>query len=105
MKARLVIHGNEEGDKERLYCGASSLRSTLIRVILSVAACFGFVFGVVDVSRAYHQSGGLPREIRIRSPAECMLYRMVWLLLSLPYGLVDAGRQWQLAMEVWLIVT
>lgn len=105
VKARLVIHGNEERDKERLRCDASSLHFTLIRVILSVAACFGFVLGGVDVSKAYHQSGGPPREIRIRPPAECMLYRMVWLLLSLPYGLVDAGRQWQLAMEVWLIDT
>lgn len=32
-----------------------------------------------------------------------MLMRVVWLLLSLPYGLVDAGRQWQLAMEQWLL--
>lgn len=32
-----------------------------------------------------------------------MMLRCVWLLLSLPYGLVDAGRQWQMAMESWLL--
>lgn len=103
VKARLVIHGNEERDKERLRCDASSLHFTLVRVILSMAVCFGFDLGGVDVSKAYHQSGGPPRQIRIRPPPECMLYRMMWLLLSLPYGLVDAGRQWQLAMETWLL--
>ena len=103
LKARLVIHGNEEAEKESFRSDASSIHFTLIRVILSIAVCLGFRIGGADVSKAYHQSGGPPRHIRVRPPPECMLMRVVWLLLSLPYGLVDAGRQWQLAMEQWLL--
>ena len=82
---------------------ASSLHFALVRVILSIAVCFGFDIGGVDVSKAYHQSGDPPRAIRIRPPADCSHGRVVWRLLSLPYGLVDASRQWQLSVEVWLI--
>lgn len=103
IKARLVIHGNEERNKEDYRSDASSLHFTLIRVILSMAVCLGFKIGGVDVTKAYHQSGQPPRDIRVRPPAECMLYRTLWLLMSLPYGLVDASRQWQLAMDVWLL--
>lgn len=103
LKARLVIHGNEEKDKEDLRSDASALQFAHVRLLLSMAVILQFVIGGVDVSKAYHQSGGPPREIRIRPPAECLMYRVLWRLLSLPYGLVDAGRQWQLSMESWLL--
>ena len=103
LKSRLVLHGNQEADKEELRSDASSLHFSLLRLILSISTCLGLALGGVDVSKAYHQSGSPPRSVHVRPPPECMMIRCVWLLLSLPYGLVDAGRQWQLAMESWLL--
>lgn len=103
LKGRLVLHGNQEEEKESLRTDASLLHFALLRLILSFTVCLGFILGGVDASKAYHQSGSPPRDVHVRPPVECMMYRCVWLLSSLPYGLVDAGRLWQLAMEAWLL--
>jgi hypothetical protein len=63
-----------------------------------------FELAGVDAKKAYHHSGRAPRNILVRPPAEYLAgRRSIWRLLNLPYGLVDAGRQWQLAFERWLL--
>jgi hypothetical protein len=71
---------------------------------LTIAAKMNFELAGVDEKKAYHQSGRAPGNILVRPPAEWLAgRRSIWRLLHLPYGLVDAGRQRQLAFERWLL--
>jgi Reverse transcriptase (RNA-dependent DNA polymerase) len=104
LKARLVLHGNKEQAADDIQSDAASSHFSLIRMILTIAAMMNFELAGVDAMKAYHQSGRPPRHILVRPPAERIAgRRSTWRLLKMPYGLVDAGRQWQLAFERWLL--
>jgi Reverse transcriptase (RNA-dependent DNA polymerase) len=104
LKARLVLHGSKEQAADDIRSDAASIHFSLIRMILTIAAMMNFELAGVDAKKAYHQSGRAPRSILVRPPTECLAgRRSIWGLLNLPYGLVDAGRQWQLAFERWLL--
>ena len=72
------------------------------RLIYSLAAARKFVLGKVDIRGAYSQSGDAIREVFIRPPREMGLSNYVWLLLTTMYGLVSAGREWQLTSDCQL---
>jgi Reverse transcriptase (RNA-dependent DNA polymerase) len=99
-----VLHGNKEQAAEDIRSDAASIHFSLIRMILTIAAMMNFELAGVDAKKAYHYSGRAPRNNLVRPPAECLAgRRSIWRLLNLPYGLVGAGRQWQLAFERWLL--
>lgn len=102
FKARLVVHGNEDLQKDDIRKDAATAHLTAIRLVLSMAACYGFNLGQIDIKAAYFQSGPIRRRIYVRPPRELLLFRTIWKLLSLPYGIVEAGRQWQLASDDFL---
>ena len=102
FKARLVVHGNEDASKDDIRKDAATAHLTTIRLILSLAVCYGFQLGQIDIKAAYFQSGPIRRRIYVRPPRDLLLFRILWLLLSLPYGIVEAGRQWQLASDDFL---
>ena len=58
-----------------------------------MAVCYGFQLGQLDIKAAYFQSGPIRRRIHVRPPREMLLLRAVWMLLSIPYGKVEAGHQ------------
>jgi hypothetical protein len=100
LRARLVLLGNKEQAADDIRSDAASIHFFLIRMILTIAAMINFELAGVDAKNAYHQSGRAPRNILVRPPAECLAgRRSLGRLLHLPYGLVDAGRQRQLAFE------
>ena len=102
FKARLVVHGNEDASKDDIRKDATTAHLTTIRLILSLAVCYGFQSGQIDIKAAYFQSGPIRRRIYVRPPRDLLLFRILWLLLSLPYGIVEAGRQWQLTSDDFL---
>ena len=102
FKARLVVHGNEDIEKDEIRKDSATAHLTAIRMILSIAACYRFKIGKIDIKAAYFQSGSIKRKIYVRPPRELLLYQTVWQLLCLPYGIVEAGRQWQLVSDDFL---
>ena len=97
-----MVHGNEDVEKDIIRKDAATAHLTTIRLILSMAACYNFELGQIDIKAAYFQSGPIKRRIYVRPPRELLLFRTLWLLLGLPYGIVEAGRQWQLASDDFL---
>ena len=102
FKARLLVHGNEDIEKEDIRTDAATAYLTAIRLILSMSVCYRFHLGQIDIKAAYFQSGPIQRRIYVRPPRELLLFRTLWMFLSLPYGIVEAGRQWQLTPDDFL---
>ena len=109
LKARIVAHGNEDKEKDFVRKDSSAAQFTVIRLLLSAAAYHGFRLGKIDVKKAYLQSGPIRRQVYVRPPKEYYSCRnspkrkVLWKLSKLPYGIVEAGRQWQLTAESWLL--
>lgn len=55
------------------------------------------ILGKLDIRGAYTQSGEAKREIYVRPPYELQIWNILWLLSATIYGIVSAGRKWQLA--------
>jgi len=112
LKARIVAHGNEDRDKHTVRKDSAAAQFDVVRILLCVCSIKGLRLGKVDVKRAYLQSGPIRREIFVRPPREWhyFCYRnhrsprsVLWKLDKLPYGIVEAGRQWQKTAELWLL--
>ena len=84
FKARLVVHGNEDAKEEDIRKDTATAHLFKIRLILSLAVCYNFMIGKIDIEAAYFQSGPIKRQIYVRPPKESLLFRTVWKLLGLP---------------------
>ena len=104
LKARIVPHGNRDPEKSNIRKDSMAVQFDAIRLKLSMAATRNFRLMLIDVKGAYLQSGNIGRRIYIHPPKE---YgegrRKLWRLIKLPYGIVEAGRQWMLTCENWLL--
>lgn len=112
LKARICPHGNEDDDKESIRKDSSNAQLTIIRLLLSLVTFLNFDVKTADIKGAYLQSGPIKREVFVRPPKEWhearqynrgKVWRILWKLTKLPYGIVEAGRQWMLTVEHWML--
>ena len=106
LKARLVPHGNRDSQKDSVRSDSSAAGFSVIRLLLMLTIFLGFKMGILDVKGAYLQSGPCRRTIYVRPPREWRSRkkgRKLWKLFKLPYGITEAGRQWQLCVEDWML--
>ena len=104
LKARIVPHGNRDKEKDTIRKDSATAQLGIIRLLLSIVTFLRFRLGMVDIKGAYLQSGPIQREIFVRPPREWQGRRgLLWLLTKLPYGIVEAGRQWQKTVESWML--
>lgn len=108
LKARIVPHGNRDVEKDSIRKDSATAQLGVIRLLLSIVTFLGFRLGFADIKGAYLQSGPIQRDIYVRPPKEWqgargMLWRVLWRLTKLPYGIVEAGRQWQKTIERWMM--
>lgn len=104
MKARIVPHGNRDFEKDNIRKDSSTAQFAVIRLLLCLSTFLGFRLGHADVKGAYLQSGPITRDVYVRPPKEWQGNRcLLWKLTKLPYGIVEAGRQWQKTFEEWLL--
>lgn len=108
LKARIVPHGNRDTEKDCIRKDSATAQLCIIRLLLSIITVLGFRLGFADIKGAYLQSGPIQRDIFVRPPKEWqgargMLWRVLWRLTKLPYGIVEAGRQWQKTVESWML--
>lgn len=104
LKARLVVHGNRDEEKDEVRKDAIAADMMMTRLVLALGMIMNFSFGVADIKGAFMQSGPAHRDIYIIPPAAYKSRRKVyWKLLALAYGVCDAGRQWLKTSDSWII--
>lgn len=108
LKARLCPHGNEDAEKDQVRKDSANAQLSIVRLLLSLTSFLGFKVCTADIKGAFLQSGPIQREIYFKPPREwhyVQKYRkgVLWKLLKMPYGIVEAGRQWMIASEEWMI--
>lgn len=103
MKARLVLHGNRDKDRFTVRRDSASADLAAVRLLISLSQILKFCIATADIKGAYMQSGPIKRTLFVRPPKKLCQKGMVWKLLRLPYGIVEAGRQWLCAVEQWML--
>lgn len=100
LKARIVTHANHDSEKDDIRKDSSNASLFIVRLLLSLATFLGFRTATADIKGAFLQSGPIDRDIYVRPPRDWGFIRgILWKLLKLPYGISNAGRQWQKAVE------
>lgn len=96
-KARLVVRGLEDPDRDNVdSTSPTSLRATL-RVVLPALATHGFIPRTVDACTAFLQGMPLdrPTAVFVQPPPQARVPSgLVWQLRKCAYGLTDAPRRW-----------
>lgn len=105
LKARICPHGNRDIEKEDIRKDSATAQFDVIRLMLTILTFLPFSIGLVDIKGAYLQSGPIRRDIYVRPPREwrTLPRGWIWHLLKLPYGITEAGRQWAMVLEEWLL--
>jgi transposase InsO family protein len=100
LKARLVIWGHVDKDKDKVPKETVVANVEALRFILAMSVIKKWSLFKVDVKGAFLQSGDSPRDVYVRVPKSVDNDSMsLWHLNVLAYGLVDAPRQWQLRSD------
>ena len=104
LKVRLCPHGNRDSEKDSIRKDSDTVSWLGIRILFAISVFLDFRLGTADIKGAYLQSGPIRRQIYVRPPREWQGPRgMLWLLTKLPYGIVEAGRQWMKTVEDWML--
>ena len=96
VKARLVIHGNQERDPVR--SDSPTVKKVNLRIQLTLAVQNNWIMCSADVQAAFLQSIDLDREVYVRPVAEANHQGLLWRLKKPMYGLGDSGRIWYLTI-------
>lgn len=118
LKARLVLHGNHDAEKDTIREDSSNAPLFIVRLLQSLATFLSFKIGTTNIKGAFLQSGPITRQIYVRPPREWTGQRgVLWKLLKLPNRnrrcrqvmakngqKVDAGAN-KSEKDIWLITT
>jgi hypothetical protein len=99
VKARYVIKGHKDVEKQWLVHNSPSLRQGSIKLLVALAAIFGFRIWSLDVSQAYLQSAEtLMRDVYLDPKHDRDVFHLsseqCLKLLRPLYGLADSGDYW-----------
>ena len=91
-KARLVVHGNQEGFSDSV--DSPTVSKQTLRLQFTLAAQMGWEIVMADITSAFLQSNVLDREVYVQPPKGTAKPGFLWRLLKPMYGLGDASLQW-----------
>jgi Reverse transcriptase (RNA-dependent DNA polymerase) len=95
LKARLVLGGHRDRDRNQLVHRSTTLKQQGVRVLLAVAAIFSFDVIAADVVQAYLQSAeDLHRDVFVRSDCIALNPGELFRVIKPLYRLSDSGDYW-----------
>ena len=100
-KARLVVHGNQEGFSDSV--DSPTVSKQTLRTLFTLAAQMGWEIVMADITSAFLQSDTLDREVYVQPPKTHAKPGVIWRLLKPMYGLGDASLQWYKTLAATLI--
>ena len=99
-KARLVIRGFEEKEKDDLQKDAPTAAKTSLRIAFGIAVDNEWDIVSIDIKAAFLQSRLIEREVFVQPPKDVEMEKgKLWRLRKPAYGLVDAARCWYLSLR------
>ena len=99
LKSRLCVHGNKDAERDSLRTDAAVVSHMGFILVYSMACIMGMVIAKADIRGAYTQSGKAKRDVYVEPPYRFRQDKCLWLLKSTVYGIVSAGRKWQLMSD------
>lgn len=108
LKARIFLHRNENRFKDNIRKDSTNALMASIRLTLAYAALSRFHIFMTNIKGACVQSGTISRQLYVRALREWHSMNSyerghISKFSKLPYDIVDAGRQWILAVKGWLL--
>ena len=103
IKARLVIRGDLEPDKESIPTDSPTVNKINIKLFYLLAASLGWQVHTADVQAAFLQGSELDRDVFVLPPKEARKLGKIWQMLKRAYGFVDASRGFYLEVEKILL--
>lgn len=104
LKARLVVHGNRDNEKDDVRKDSVAADMFITRLVIALGMIMNFSFGVADMKGAFMYSGPAHRDIfTIPPPAYRKRRQTYWKLLAIAYGVCHAGRQWLKTSDSWML--
>ena len=95
MKARLVIRGFQDKEKDAVLSESPTAHTESLKVMLALMPTLGYKPKKMDISTAFLQGKELTRPVYVKPPIEaCVDETKCWLLLKGVYGLTEASRMW-----------
>ena len=101
IKARLVLHGNQEDCPTRT--DSPTVRKTSLRLQIALAVQNGWRIRTADVKAAFLQSNKLTRDVFVEPVKEAAVPGMIWQMLKPGYGLADASHKWYETLSAELV--
>ena len=95
-KARFVVQGHKDREKEYIVHTSRTIRHKNIRIMLTITASLDeYTIWLQDVTQAYIQGYDLQRDVYITPSDEFKLPKDMYLKLLKPlYGLSESGHSW-----------
>lgn len=103
--ARFVVQGQKDKEKKFIVHDSTNLRQSSTRLLVAIAAIFGFRIWSHDIKQAYLQSSQtLMRKVYLKPSKEFEVSEGELLELLKPlYGLFDSGDYWNRTMTAHLM--
>lgn len=103
FKARLCPHGKRDKKKGKIGCHSDTARLDVIRSSLSVSTMPNLRLGYMHIRGAYVQGGAIERVLYVHQPPQLGYHKDVLChMQNVPYGICEAGRQWDETIQNWL---
>ena len=106
IKARLVCHGNQASLLQQSIDERSdspTVKKSSVRLLLFLAAQYGWRIETRDVTAAFLQADDLEREIFVQPPQESEDRNNLWCLIKPMYGLDEASHRWFITISTFLV--
>ena len=93
-KARLVVRGCEEENREEIVAESPTVMRDTLNIIKTVVGIRNFELFSIDIKNAFLQGSELERKVFMKPPQEYFVPGILWQLKKSVYGMIEAARKW-----------